>query len=127
MTTKKVRTRKFQENWLERKWRPAMGWMYFTVCVTDFILFPIVWSAFMAHYGNAMDVWDPLTLQGGGLFHVAMGAVLGVAAWTRGQEKIVRYQQGYVNYDDDDDIEIPDPNATAQNRQEQEGFYRYRG
>lgn len=123
--TKKVRTRKFQENWLERKWRPAMGWMYFTVCITDFILFPIIWSAFMARYGDAMDVWDPLTLQGGGLFHVAMGAVLGVAAWTRGQEKIVRYQQGYVNYDDDDDIEIPDPNAPAEDKPQE--FYRYRG
>lgn len=32
--------------------------------------------------------WDPLTLKGAGLFHLAMGAVLGVAAWSRGQEKM---------------------------------------
>jgi hypothetical protein len=71
-----------------------MGWMYFTVCITDFILFPILWSVFMARYGTATDLWDPLTLQGGGLFHISMGAVLGVAAWTRGQEKLARYDRG---------------------------------
>jgi hypothetical protein len=30
----------------------------------------------------------PLTLQGAGLYHIAMGAVLGVAAYGRSQEKI---------------------------------------
>lgn len=35
-------------------------------------------------------VWEPLTLQATGLFHVAFGAILGVAAWTRGNEKIAR-------------------------------------
>jgi hypothetical protein len=30
----------------------------------------------------------PITLQGGGLFHVAMGAVLGVTAYGRTQEKL---------------------------------------
>jgi hypothetical protein len=33
-------------------------------------------------------VWVPLTLQGNGMFHVAFGAILGVAAFTRGQEKV---------------------------------------
>jgi hypothetical protein len=31
-----------------------------------------------------------LTLLSGGIFHAAMGAVLGVAAWTRGNETIQR-------------------------------------
>jgi len=26
-------------------------------------------------------------LQGGGLFHIAFGAILGASAWTRGMEK----------------------------------------
>jgi hypothetical protein len=30
----------------------------------------------------------PLTLQGAGLYHIAMGAVLGLAAYGRSQEKI---------------------------------------
>lgn len=33
--------------------------------------------------------WNPLTLQGGGLYHLAMGAVIGITAWSRGQEKII--------------------------------------
>jgi hypothetical protein len=32
--------------------------------------------------------WQPLTLQGAGLYHMAMGAVLGLAAFGRTQEKI---------------------------------------
>lgn len=34
--------------------------------------------------------WEPLTLAASGLFHLAFGAILGVTAWTRGQEKIER-------------------------------------
>ena len=32
--------------------------------------------------------WQSLTLSNGGLIHLAFGAILGVSAWTRGQEKI---------------------------------------
>jgi hypothetical protein len=32
--------------------------------------------------------WQPLTLQGAGLFHIAMGAVLGISAFGRTQEKL---------------------------------------
>ena len=37
---------------------------------------------------DAFRQWVPITLQGGGLFHVAMGAVLGVTAYGRTQEKL---------------------------------------
>lgn len=79
-----------QEDWMARRWRPAMGWMYMVVCIFDFIIFPILWTAIQAydHQGAVNIEWSPITLGGGGLFHVAMGAVLGVAAWSRGQEKI---------------------------------------
>jgi hypothetical protein len=80
------------EDWMNTKWRPAMGWMYMTVCITDFILFPILWSMLQfwetSPANDAFRQWEPLTLQGAGLFHMAMGAVLGIAAWSRGQEKI---------------------------------------
>jgi hypothetical protein len=77
-----------KENWINNRWRPMMGWMYFVVCITDFILFPVLWSIFKASVGEPVTAWDPLTLQGAGLFHVAMGAILGVTAWSRGREKI---------------------------------------
>ena len=83
-------------DWLSAKWRPMMGWMYMTVCIFDFIIFPILWTAIQAYdlKGVVTTEWEPLTLKGGGLFHAAMGAVLGVAAWSRGQEKITAMNQG---------------------------------
>jgi hypothetical protein len=37
---------------------------------------------------TSITQWQPLTLQGAGLFHIAMGAVLGIAAFGRTQEKL---------------------------------------
>lgn len=83
------------EDWMNRKWRPAMAWMYMAVCIADFLIFPLLWTAFKAHIGQPVDAWDPLTLKGAGLFHMAMGAVLGIAAWSRGQEKLSYQRNDY--------------------------------
>lgn len=88
MNSQKKTTAKHYEDWANRKWRPLMGYMYMTVCVTDFIVFPILWAIFQARVGGEITAWNPLTLQGAGLFHLAMGAILGVAAWSRGKEKL---------------------------------------
>jgi len=78
-----------QESWMNSKWRPAMGWTYMAICILDFAVFPIGWSVLQAVAdGTVTSQWDPLTLKGAGLFHMAMGAILGIAAWSRGQEKI---------------------------------------
>jgi len=84
-------------DWMSSKWRPAMGWMYMTVCIFDFIIFPIFWTIVQSidNQGLVTSQWSPITLQGNGLFHMAMGAVLGVAAWSRGQEKITAMNNGY--------------------------------
>jgi Holin of 3TMs, for gene-transfer release len=80
---------KQKEDWMNSKWRPMMGWMYMTVCACDFMLFPILWSLLQSlSHGQVTSQWQPLTLQGAGLFHVAMGAVLGIAAYGRTQEKL---------------------------------------
>lgn len=80
---------KKQEDWMNTKWRPMMGWMYMAVCVFDFMVAPILWSMIQALQGGQVNIqWQPLTLQGAGLFHIAMGAVLGLAAWGRTQEKM---------------------------------------
>ncbi len=78
-----------KEDWTTKKWRPMMGWVYMLVCTMDFIVFPILWSLLQAmDKGSVTLQWQPITLQGAGLFHMAMGAVLGVAAFGRTQEKI---------------------------------------
>lgn len=85
----KVLVRNTNEHWINRKWRPSMGWMYLTVCIFDFIVFPILWSILQASFqGSVGTPWQPLTLQGAGLFHVAMGAVLGIAVYGRTKEKV---------------------------------------
>lgn len=77
-----------EESWINSKWRPCMGWLYMATCAFDFILGPIFWAILQASAKQGVTQWIPLTLQGAGLYHVAMGAVLGVAAWSRGQEKM---------------------------------------
>lgn len=85
-----------EENWIHKKWRPMMGWVYMVTCITDFILFPVLWAIFQAYMDiKPIEVWDPLTLEGAGLFHLAMGAVLGVTAYGRTKEKMVRREPEY--------------------------------
>lgn len=75
-------------NWMQNLWRPAMGWMYMVICMLDMAIFPVLWSLLQAMTHQPITQWNPLTLQGAGLFHIAMGAVLGIAAFGRTQEKI---------------------------------------
>jgi len=79
---------KKDEDWMQKKWRPAMGWMYMVVCMMDMVVFPVAWSLLQTITHTPITQWNPLTLQGAGLFHLAMGAVLGIAAFGRTQEKI---------------------------------------
>lgn len=98
MSEVKSESAKKNEDWMNTKWRPAMGWMYMVVCIFDFILFPVLWATIQfwetQAANDAFRQWNPLTLQGAGLFHMAMGAVLGIAAWSRGQEKIAGAASG---------------------------------
>lgn len=77
-----------KEDWMNSKWRPAMGWLYMGICLFDMVLFPIMWSTLQTVTSTPITQWNPLTLQGAGLFHIAMGAVLGIAAFGRTQEKL---------------------------------------
>ena len=80
---------KESQDWINKKWRPAMGWMYMLTCTVDFVLFPVLWSLLQAlSKGQVTSQWQPLTLQGAGLYHIAMGAVLGIAAYGRTKEKL---------------------------------------
>ena len=84
----KSESEKKKEDWMNAKWRPMMGWMYMLVCTMDMVIFPILWSLLQTLTHSPITQWNPLTLQGAGLFHIAMGAVLGIAAFGRTQEKL---------------------------------------
>jgi len=78
-----------QEHWVVTKWRPMMAWLYLVVCAMDFVGFPLLWSILQIYaHGQVTSQWQPLTLQGAGLFHLAMGAIIGVSAYGRTREKI---------------------------------------
>ena len=84
-----------KEDWMNSKWRPMMGWMYMLVCTCDFVLFPVLWGVLQTLGGGRVETqWQPITLQGAGLFHIAMGAVLGIAAMGRTQEKMAGANNG---------------------------------
>jgi len=77
-----------EESWLKSYWRPAIAWQYLAVCIFDFIIFPATYMYF------SQQQWNPITLKEGGFYHLAMAAIIGVAAWTRGQEKITKIMNG---------------------------------
>jgi hypothetical protein len=93
----KSESAKKNEDWMNSKWRPAMGWMYMAVCMADFVAFPILWSLVQVlGDGKVETQWSPITLQGAGLFHMAMGAILGIAAYGRTQEKMAGANNGGI-------------------------------
>jgi hypothetical protein len=97
MSEAKSESAKKNEDWMNTKWRPAMGWMYMAVCMADFVFFPILWSLVqVVGDGKVESQWTPITLQGAGLFHMAMGAILGIAAYGRTQEKMAGANNGGI-------------------------------
>ena len=92
----KSESEKKKEDWMNSKWRPMMGWIYMLTCITDFILFPILWSILQAVMKQPVTAWQPITLQGAGLFHLSMGAIIGVAAFGRTQEKLAGANNGGI-------------------------------
>lgn len=94
-------------------WRHIAAYTYLMICIFDFMGMPIFYEianprtstselvAIVKPIEPASQVqalqilheersWEPLTLSEGGLFHMAFGAILGAAAFTRGQEKTAR-------------------------------------
>jgi hypothetical protein len=75
-----------KDNRITKYWRPAIAWSYAFICLFDFFLAPILFPILSWYLGfKDVIIWKPLTLEGGGLYHVAMGAIIGVSSWSRGQ------------------------------------------
>ena len=99
------------ESWIARNWRPLCGAVYLLICLTDFVVMPIYCQVINSRYtpdkiiemASTMKsdtaqvaaitvlrqgiMWTPITLEGAGVLHIAFGALLSAAAWTRGKEK----------------------------------------
>lgn len=99
-----------KEHWLKSFWRPLAMMSYLIICLVDFVAMPVYyeWSnnrlearemVMLARTLNgaqqveALRVlrenrsWQPITLSESGLLHISFGAIGGVSAFSRGQEK----------------------------------------
>lgn len=77
-----------EESWIKQYWRPFMAYQYGAVCLFDFIIAPILTMIYFKVSGGTYVPWVPLTLRESGFYHMSMAAIVGVTAWTRGQEKL---------------------------------------
>lgn len=110
--------REFAKCWLFwlQHWRHIAAYVYMVICLVDFVIMPLIVfyhnqvpdHALVGLVGTLPQAsqvdtlkilsmnhrWDPVTIRTGGIFHIAFGGILGVAALTRGQEKTALAQQG---------------------------------
>ncbi|MFA5490876.1 MAG: hypothetical protein WC284_16980 [Candidimonas sp.] len=111
------------ENKFKQYWRPVAAVVYMVICLFDFVIMPSIYEYhnYKQNYSEIIDLtlkypsdtaqikaletinrdgqWEPLTLMGGGMFHVAFGAIIGAAAFTRGQEKTERIKNSQNGFD----------------------------
>lgn len=79
-----------KEPWLVAWWRPAMAWQYFFVCIFDFIVAPLLHELGQVLMHQTLTQWDPITLHGAAIYHMAMAGIIGVYAYGRSKEKIAQ-------------------------------------
>jgi hypothetical protein len=87
-----------KQNWFGQ-WHLFAAWLYLIIILFDFLIAPIVNIIILAYFKYAIVQWNPVTLQGGGIFHVAMLSIIGIATWGRNMQLIeaVRNMPDYSN------------------------------
>ncbi len=86
-----------KEKWVKTYWRPAMAWLYMIINLFDFVIFPALSMILPGIMKIAYIPWKPLTLDNGGLIHLAFGAILGITSWVKSKERIVNGTTGEEN------------------------------
>ena len=94
MITEKRRIK--DDGWMQQYWRPIMAWQYLVVCLFDFMLAPIFLGWFAYVTKTPLGVWTPLTVQGGGLYHLSMGAIVGITSYAKTQERVSLINSPYM-------------------------------
>jgi len=103
--------------------RHGAAYVFLIICMFDFVVMPIIYELndkldpvkaveLSLHFSDPASQnvglttlmnkrsWDPLTLKSGGMFFMAFGAILGIAAFSRGQEKFTNQSREYQESDD---------------------------
>jgi hypothetical protein len=131
-----------KESWINAYWRPIAAITYLVICICDFIILPWIFGLkspspheiaiavrgldpqVAAVIASPHPQWQPLTLMGSGLFHIAFGAIVGVTAWTRGVAHIEGIKnKAYGPYDDMVDQMQPGYNQTYPYQQQYQPPY----
>jgi hypothetical protein len=116
MTDRRLNRRASDEGWFRAHWREFMAWSYGIVCLWDFMLAPIFFAWF-SHYEHLTNpiLWTPLTTSGGGLYHVAMGAIIGVSSYGKTQENVtsMNVASNFVPPSSTPPPPVPDPAPSA--------------
>lgn len=77
------------DDFMTAKWRPMMAVSYMVICLYDFVFGPLIYNVLQyLDPGEQVSMWQAITLQGGGLYHLAMGAIVGISAHGRTLEKL---------------------------------------
>lgn len=126
-----------EDSWIGIYWKPAAAVIYLFICVFDFVVVPTylgIWTEPLRDLIMAIKdlppevqqsiitmklaTWEPLTLKGGGLFHMSFGAILGATVWQRGKERLdeLRHSWSTNNPPYQSDPYASDPYANQQNQ-----------
>lgn len=111
------------ERWFHNKWRPAIAWQYFIVNIFDFIIGPYahtIITSLIFGIDTVSQQWQPLTLQGGGVYHIAMLTIIGATSWQRTNEKIQMMKNGIQNPEPDVVDDLPPNNEGYEKEEEKE-------
>ena len=83
-----------KEDFMTSKWRPMMAISYMAICLFDFMVGPILYNVLQyLNPGQHLEMWQAVTLQGGGLYHLSMGAIIGITAFGRTKEKMAEAKE----------------------------------
>lgn len=91
-------------NKIKGVWRPALALLYGFICLLDFAIFPVTWNALQVWLHQTPTIWQAITLQGAGIFHISFGAILGVTAYGRTKEKIAHAEYGGLDAESEKEI-----------------------
>lgn len=121
---------KENNKWYQNVWLPFAAGTYIIICIFDFMVMPVYVAAHnskiearvfdelqgkdvatfataIAQTAQATKQWNPLTLMGAGMFHLAFGALLTGGAVTRGMTKKSEvegyYRYGSAGYEPEDE------------------------
>lgn len=127
---------KHRDSWITRTWRPLAFYVYAMICLTDFVMMPIYYEFTNTKLSSEESAtialkfkdpivqstifqsltnkraWKPITLDYAGTLHLTFLGILGAAAWTRGQQLVVRENQPIQNnitQNDNINQQLPSP------------------